>query len=159
MKQLWQRLCEVYQRQLLAKSVYQKLYDIHTANPSSRTEALITPLREEVVMLTVVKAQLEELIMEYFTSEIESPSMAGMVSSKDSQWLDDAIQRLGLSEGATVDDVNRALRADHRIVTMADLLKKASTPPEEEVIPTPMETTVESGSGASIATEDISGSS
>ncbi len=159
MKQLWQRLCEVYQRQLLAKSVYQKLYDIHTANPSSRTEALITPLREEVVMLTVVKAQLEELMMEYFTSEIESPSMAGMVSSNDSQWLDDAIQRLGLSEGATVDDVTQALRADHRIVSMADLIKKASTATEEEVISTPMETTEPSGPGASTATEDITDSS
>jgi hypothetical protein len=59
---LWERLCQVTQRLVIAKAANDKLADIFKRSPDNEKKRLIDSLKEEVVLLNIVKTQLEEAV-------------------------------------------------------------------------------------------------
>lgn len=72
----------IYQRVLLAKAVAEKLTHLQTSSaPNQQREALLKNLGEEMVMLGIVKQQLEEAVTRYFIREVSlQPSLSAQGS-------------------------------------------------------------------------------
>lgn len=62
MRILWDRHCQIAQRLLLAKAAQAKLQEFQSVAPDSEKAAILKALNEEIVLLVVVKAQLEEAV-------------------------------------------------------------------------------------------------
>eukprot|EP00601_Ochromonadales_sp_CCMP2298_P012533 CAMPEP_0173250454 /NCGR_PEP_ID=MMETSP1142-20121109/19588_1 /TAXON_ID=483371 /ORGANISM="non described non described, Strain CCMP2298" /LENGTH=340 /DNA_ID=CAMNT_0014183203 /DNA_START=25 /DNA_END=1044 /DNA_ORIENTATION=+ len=63
---LWDRFCQVSQRLMLAKAAQAKLSEFHLAAPTDEKEKLLKTLGEEIVLLVIVKTQLEEALSRCF---------------------------------------------------------------------------------------------
>lgn len=74
-KLMWERLVSIYQRTLLAKAVAEKMSQSQTTTPNQHRESLLKSLGEEIVMLGVVKEQLEEAVTRYFIREVSLQDM------------------------------------------------------------------------------------
>lgn len=74
-KLMWERLVSIYQRTLLAKAVAEKMSQSQTTTPNQHRESLLKSLGEEIVMLGVVKDQLEEAVTRYFIREVSLQDM------------------------------------------------------------------------------------
>ena len=66
MKILWDRHCQIAQRLLLAKAAQAKLAEFQVVAPDTEKETILKALSEEIVLLVVVKAQLEEAVSRCF---------------------------------------------------------------------------------------------
>ena len=84
MRVLWERHCQVAQRLLLARVTQAKLLELQSIAPDSEKEQLLTSLSEELVLLAVVKAQLEEAVsrclvmgLEFNTSQGGAEALTG----------------------------------------------------------------------------------
>jgi hypothetical protein len=75
-KLLWGKLCDVYQRQLFGKTALAKLLHSQRVEPTFEKQRLLQTLQEEVVMLTLVRTQLEESMSEFFSGQIMFPSLS-----------------------------------------------------------------------------------
>jgi hypothetical protein len=60
--QIWERLCQVTQRLILAKATKDSLAEVNRTSSDDENERLLHGLREEIVLLNIVKSQLEEAI-------------------------------------------------------------------------------------------------
>ena len=67
---MWQKLCAINQRLLLARAVENKLYTYQIGYPNENQLKMLKSLNDETVMLNFVKSQLEEAITRYFSQEI-----------------------------------------------------------------------------------------
>lgn len=67
---IWQKLCAVNQRLLLAKAVNNKLWNAHLGYPDENKHKLLKSLQDETAVLTFIKSQLEESLVRYFANEI-----------------------------------------------------------------------------------------
>jgi hypothetical protein len=94
-KELWRALCEVYQRQLLATTVLERVSKLANDNPQSGCEVLLEPLAEEVYYLTAIKANYENMMEQHVNFEFDSPWMVGDANPEDS-WMTQTIDELNL---------------------------------------------------------------
>lgn len=69
-KLMWERLTSIYQRLLLARAVQEKISHSQVSIPNQNRETLLKSLGEEIVMLGIVKQQLEEAVTRYFVREV-----------------------------------------------------------------------------------------
>jgi hypothetical protein len=67
---IWQKLCAVSQRLLLARAVETKVLSSQIGYPDPNKHKLLKSLSEEMVVLSFVKSQLEEAVTRYFSQEI-----------------------------------------------------------------------------------------
>lgn len=67
---IWQKLCTVYQRLLLAKAVERKMNDIQIGYSEDGSTQLLKSLQDEILILNLVKVQLEEAMSQFFLKEI-----------------------------------------------------------------------------------------
>jgi hypothetical protein len=67
---MWQKLCAVSQRLLLARAVENKISTFQMGHPDENKQKLLKSLSDEMVMLNFVKSQLEEAITRYFSQEV-----------------------------------------------------------------------------------------
>mmetsp|Transcript_35681 Transcript_35681/g.33825 ORF Transcript_35681/g.33825 Transcript_35681/m.33825 type:complete len:368 (+) Transcript_35681:194-1297(+) len=61
-RMMWERLCQISQRVLLAKAAIVKISDLHAQEPDMQKEALLKSLNDEVFLLTQVKTHVEEAL-------------------------------------------------------------------------------------------------
>lgn len=87
-KLMWERLVAIYQRILLAKAVAEKMSLSQTTTPNQQRETLLKALGEEIVMLGVVKEQLEEAVIRYFIREVSLQQEAGEPAVSDHMMFD-----------------------------------------------------------------------
>jgi len=66
MKILWDRHCQIAQRLLLAKAAQSKLAEFQAVAPDTEKETILKALSEEIILLVVVKSQLEEAVSRCF---------------------------------------------------------------------------------------------
>ncbi len=67
---IWQKLCAINQRLLLAKAVNNKLWNSHLGNPEESKHKLLKSLQDETAILNFIKLQLEESLVRYFANEV-----------------------------------------------------------------------------------------
>jgi hypothetical protein len=78
---VWQKLCAVSQRLLLARAVETKVLGSQLGYPDANKHKLLKSLSEEMVVLNFVKSQLEEAVTRFFSQEISLNSEAGIDGS------------------------------------------------------------------------------
>lgn len=71
---VWERLMCIYQRWLLARATRSRLSDSQIANPDYHKDAMVKSLNEEIVILGIAKAQLEEAVLKIFENELTMDS-------------------------------------------------------------------------------------
>jgi hypothetical protein len=76
MRVLWERQCQVAQRLLIARAAQTKLSELQNAAPDSEKEGLLGALSEEIVLLAIVKAQLEEAVSRCFAMGLDCNTSA-----------------------------------------------------------------------------------
>ena len=69
---LWDRLCVISERLLMAKAALEKLNQMQSENPDDHKASLIAALSNEITLLTVVKHQIEESVSKCFSSELSN---------------------------------------------------------------------------------------
>ena len=67
---VWQKLCAVNQRILLAHAVEKKLSLYQMGYPEEEKHRLLQSLNDEMALLVFVKQQLEETMIRYFSQSI-----------------------------------------------------------------------------------------
>jgi hypothetical protein len=77
MRVLWERQCQVAQRLLIARAAQTKLSELQNVAPDSEKEGLLGTLSEEIVLLAIVKAQLEEAVSRCFAMGLDCNTSAG----------------------------------------------------------------------------------
>lgn len=71
---IWERLCCIYQRLLLASSTRAKLAELQVSNPNYHKDAILKALNEEIAILGVAKKQLEDALCRAFAKDLSSPN-------------------------------------------------------------------------------------
>lgn len=78
MRILWDRHCQIAQRLLLAKAAQAKLQEFQATAPDSEKATILKSLNEEIVLLVVVKAQLEEAVSRCYLLGLDLNTSSGM---------------------------------------------------------------------------------
>ena len=78
MTSLWERLCQISQRLLVAQTAKDKLVELQCVNPDERKVQLLQSLIDEISLVTIVKSQIEEAmsraVSEGLNSIVASPN-------------------------------------------------------------------------------------
>lgn len=67
---LWDRLCVISERLLLATAAMEKLKQLQEQGPDEQKQSMIAALSNEITLLTVVKSQIESSVARCFSSEL-----------------------------------------------------------------------------------------
>jgi hypothetical protein len=69
-KFLWERLTGIYQRILIGKAVQERIIQNQSIESNHTKEVLLNSLNDEIVLLTTMKAQLEEAMTRFFVRSV-----------------------------------------------------------------------------------------
>lgn len=78
---MWDRLCQISQRLILAKAANDRLSALQNISPDQEKKYLMKSLGDEVVLLSIVKAQLEEGVARAISRGLSTMRSSEFVSS------------------------------------------------------------------------------
>lgn len=82
MNSMWERLCQISQRLLVATTAKDKLRELNLISPDPYKEQLMKALSDEIALVSIVKSQIEEAISRAVGDGLNSIGSFGTIRPK-----------------------------------------------------------------------------